>query len=272
MKNRETVFAWRAICVFLLLLLILTPAPAQEFQGDALERFLMMSKITKMTDIPLGVTRPRKATLELDGIIHSAAFKTIDEKKSGVTQLERGVEIEFQDSWRTEVAAYELDRLLDLGMVPATVQRVFDGKQGSMQFWLEATMSEADRLKKKISPPNPVDWNWQIAKVRLFDNLIYNTDRNLGNILITEDWQVRMIDHSRSFRPFNQLKDPKQLTMFSRTLLAKLEELNEPVLGERLGKYISQFQIQGLLKRRDAIIALSKKLVAEKGAGAVLYR
>jgi hypothetical protein len=81
-----------------------------------------------------------------------------------------------------------------------------------------------------------------------------------------------LIDHSRTFRPFDQLKEPKVLTIFSRSLLMKLEELNEPMLKEHLGKYLTPYQIQGLLKRRDAILARSKELVAEKGAGAVLYQ
>jgi len=180
--------------------------------------------------------------------------------------------LQFQDSWRTEVAAYELDKLIGLGMVPATMPRTFDGKQGSLQFWVDSVMDESQRLKKKLSPPNKIDWMQQIAKIRLWDNLIYNTDRNMGNLLITSDWKIRLIDHSRTFRPFDQLKDPKALSTFSRILLAKLEELNEPLLREHLGKYLSPYQIQGLLKRRDAILALSKQLVAEKGAGAVLYR
>jgi hypothetical protein len=275
MKYQTTVFKRIAGCVLLLCgmaLLALAQGSIPSYQGSEVEQFLAQAKIEKMQDIPVGVTRPRKATLDLDGVSHFAVFKTIDEKKSGVTQLDRGVEIEFQDSWRTEVAAYELDKLVGLGMVPATVQRLYDGKQGSMQYWLDVKMDEGERIKKKLSPPNPIAWNQQIAKVRLWDNLIYNTDRNLGNLLITEDWKIRLIDHSRTFRPFNQLKDPKQLTTFSRTLLAKIEELNEPMLKEHLGKYLTPYQIQGLLKRRDAILDLSKKLVAEKGAGAVLYQ
>ena len=40
---------------------------------------------------------------------------------------------------------------------------------------------------------------------------LYNTDRHLNNILITKDFQIRLIDHSRSFRPFDTLKEPKDL-------------------------------------------------------------
>src|SRR5947199_170509 len=123
-----------------------------------------------------------------------------------------------------------------------------------------------------VLAPNPITWNQPVAKMRLWDNLIYNTERNLANVLITDSWQIRLIDHSRTFRPFEQLKDPKAPTTFSRSLLAKLEELNEAMLKEHLGKYLTPYQIQGILKRRDAILARSKELIAEKGAGAVLYQ
>jgi len=243
----------------------------QIIQGSGLEEFLTRSKIMGLRNIGEGVTLPQKATLELDGSTQYGVFKTIDEYAK-VKQLDRGTELEFQDSWKTEIAAYELDKMLGLGMVPATVERTYAGKTGSLQFWIESKMSEAERYEKKMQPPRQFEWEEQVARIRMFDNLIYNTDRHLNNLRITEDWKIRLIDHSRSFRPFDQLKEPKQLTRFSRSLLEKMEQLNEPLLKERLGKYLSPYQIRGLLKRRDAMVALSKKLIAEKGAGTVLYR
>jgi len=273
MKYRGTVFA---LVVVLLVLLSfakieISAQTPQIFQGSAIEEFLSHAKITGLKDINQGVTLPEKATLVLDGVTQYAVFKTIDEYAK-VKQLDRGVELEFQDSWKTEVAAYELDKLLGLGMVPATVERTYNGKKGSLQFLVTSTMSEAERFKKKLQPPTKFEWDEQIARIRMFDNLIYNTDRHMNNLLITEDWKIRLIDHSRTFRPFEQLKDPKQLTRFSRSLLEKMEALDESILKERVGNYLTPYQIQGLLKRRDAMVALSKKLVAEKGAGAVLYR
>ena len=232
----------------------------------------MKARVKGMKTLHEGVTLPMKASLEYNGEKHFGVWKTIDEGPVPSKELDRGVEVQFQDSWRTEIAAYELDKLLGFGMVPATVERVIEGKHGSMQFFVDSAMTEADRMKKKINPPNIIDWNQQVAKVRLWDNLIYNTDRNGGNLLVTSDWKIRAIDHSRTFRPFEQLKDPAQLTTFSRTMLAKIEALNEPMLKEHLGKYLTPVQIQGLMKRRAAILALSKKLVAEKGDGAVLFQ
>jgi len=242
------------------------------YQGEAAEQFLLKAELTALRDLPVGVTAPQRATLSLDGVTQLAVFKTIDEAKSGFTQLDRGkAEIDFQDSWRTEIPAYEVDKIIGLGMVPATVERILKGKRGSLQFWVESMMPEAERVKKKVSAPDVSAWNERMFKVRLFDNLIYNTDRHLNNILVTKDFDLRLIDHSRSFRPFETLKTPGDLTRFSRSLLEGLQKLEQNDLTARTGNYLTTAQIRGLLKRRDAILELSKKLIAQKGEAAVLY-
>jgi hypothetical protein len=241
------------------------------FQGEAVEQFLLKAQVTGLRNIGQGVTLPRRATLELDGVTHSAAFKTIDESKSGYTPLQRGGEINFQDSWRTEIPAYEVDKIIGLGMVPATVEREVRNERGSLQFWVESMMPEAERLKKGVKPPDIEAWNRQMYKARLFDNLIYNTDRHLNNILVTKDFQIRLIDHSRSFRPFSELKQPKDLTRFSRSLLEGIQKLEESDLTKRVGRLLTPFQIRAVIARRDAILALAKAAVAQKGEAAVLY-
>jgi hypothetical protein len=272
--------SWRGIVMLGLACLVLAGLTGiqtsgqgkQPIQGTEIEQFLLRAKITGMKDIPEGITLPKKATLELDGKTHFAVWKTIDEGPVSRKELDSGVELQFQDSWRTEVAAYELDKLIGLGMVPATVERSYNGKRGSLQYWVDSAMTEQTRLQKKMNPPNRIDWENQVSRIRLFDNLIFNTDRHLDNLLITDDWTIRLIDHSRTFRPFTELRTPKLMTTFSRALLTKLETLNEPLLKEHVGKYLSPYQIQGLLARRDAILALSKQLAAQKGAGTVLYQ
>jgi len=124
MKNRRALFTLIVAC-FVLPSLSRTETSAQTqqvFQGPELEDFLTRAKITGTKDIGEGVTLPKKATLELDGVKKYGVWKTIDESAK-TKQLDRGVEFEFQDSWKTEIAAYELDKLLGLGMIPATVER-----------------------------------------------------------------------------------------------------------------------------------------------------
>src|ERR1041385_8524436 len=111
MRNRATPFPLiLAGTVLLVLSHLESPAQTRQvFQGSSIEEFLTRAKITGMKDIGEGVTLPLKATLELDGVKHYAVFKTIDDS-SKAKQLDNGIELEFQDSWRTEIAAYELDK------------------------------------------------------------------------------------------------------------------------------------------------------------------
>jgi len=157
-------------------------------------------------------------------------------------------------------------------MVPATVERRFDGKAGSMQWFVESMMTEGDRVAKKLVAPDVEAWRQQTSDTHLFDQLIANVDRNLGNILITREFNLRLVDHSRSFRINRALKDPESLQRFSRSLLEGIRKLEKKDLQKRVGKYLTGAQIDRLLQRRDAILELAAKRVKEKGEAAVLYK
>ncbi|HQX80613.1 MAG TPA: hypothetical protein PKW63_02590 [Vicinamibacterales bacterium] len=246
---------------------------AAAYQGPAAENFLTKAKIVSTRPLGSGITRPLQVTLELDGVTRLAVFKSIDERKAGVTTMPDGTsEIDFQDSWQTEIAAYTVARIIGLDMVPATVERRVEGKVGSLQWFVEHMSTEADRLEKKLSPPDSEVWNEQIFITRLFDQLIANVDRHLKNILVTKEYNLRLIDHSRAFRINRSLTKPELLTRFSRSLLDGIAKLEKKDLQKQVGKYLTSGQIDRLLSRRDAILALAKKHVAEKGEAAVLYK
>jgi len=123
---------------------------AQIIQSDELETFLQKARISRGNDIALGVTLPKRLTLELNGEKHLAAFKSIDEF-AAVKKTDGGTEANFQDSYMTEIAAYEVDKIIGLGMVPTTVERSFEGKRGSVQFWVDSIMDEGARFQKKLN-------------------------------------------------------------------------------------------------------------------------
>ena len=252
-------------------------APAQalpDYQGAVPEQFMLKGKITKIAEIPEGVTAPRKVTLDYNGQTHLAVFKSIDIYRPGFSQFDSGGtggEGEFQDTWMTEIAAYQIDLMIGFGKVPATVERFVKNEQGSLQWWVDSMMEEGARLKKGLEPPDKESWNRETLNMRLFDNLIYNTDRNEGNILITSDWKLRLIDHSRSFRPFSAIKTPKDLTRFSRSMLDGLKKLDKNEVQKKLGKYLNANQVKALFARRDALLKLAQDTVAQKGEAAVLF-
>lgn len=247
------------------------PFPADVIQGEPLEQFLRTAEITRLRELS-GITAPRRATLLLDGVTHDAVFKTIEREDPGITRDGEGnIDVNFEDQWRSEIAAYHVDRIIGLGMVPATVERSHAGERGSLQWWVTSEMNEHQRVERGLVPADELSFAFQGLKMWLFDNLIDNVDRHPGNILITKEFRIILIDHSRSFRVSDRLRAPDYLQAFSRSLLAGLERLERSDLQTRIGRYVTNAQIDALLKRRDAILALARHRVAEQGEDAVLY-
>lgn len=243
----------------------------EQFQGPAAEQYLQKARVLNKKRLGVGVTDPYKIELDQGGVKRSAVFKTIDVRKEGVTRLQKSVEINFQDSWQLEVAAYHIDLIIGLRMVPATIERHISPETGSVQWWVQSMVSEFDRRGKNIEPPNADAWERVYLKMQLFDNLIANVDRHLNNVLVTKDFDLRLIDHSRSFRETKELKDPRLLHRFSRSLLDGIQKLEFQSLKKRIGRYLLDNQIRAMLARRDAILALAAAHVKDRGEAAVIY-
>lgn len=241
-------------------------------QGREAEEFLRVATVTAREPIGEGITRPERVTLTDGARNFRAIWKTIDVHKPGQQRMERGWEFDFRDSWKSEVAAYELDKLLGLGLVPPTVERRLESRTGSLQLWVEQAMTEKGRKDRKLEPPHLPRWNNQLHNVRLFHELTYNTDfRNIQNVIADPTFRVYAIDNSRGFRIQTELMEPDDLQCFSRTVLEKLKALDLPLLEEKLGPWVNRMQLDGLLARRDLILAIVAKRIEKKGEGAVLF-
>jgi hypothetical protein len=234
-----------------------------------METFLRTAKIGTQRDIPRGVTLPKRATLNDGKVTHDAVIKTVHVTKSSFT-TQRGTELNFKDWWEFDVAGYELAKILELNMVPPYVPRKVGGTAAALT-WVVDGMLEVERMRKNLPPPDLESWNRQMYVARVFHQLIYNSDANLTNFVITPDWQLWMIDFTRAFRASKDLENPKNLVQCDRKLLAKLRELNKPLLRERLKPYLGDMEIDGLLARRDKIVAFFDKEIAQKGEEAVLF-
>jgi hypothetical protein len=251
-------------------------APFQKAVGltDALkEDFLTNGTVVRTRSVGTGVTGSVRATLRKDGLEHDAHIQSIDQGKP-VKELGAGTtEMDFRDTYRGNVAAYRLDRLLGLGMIPVTVERDFERKKAAFTWWVDdVLMDELQRHEKKIEAPDPPAWNRQIWVVRIFDQLIYNFDRNLGNLLVDKSWNLWMIDHTRAFKIFKELKDQANLgTHCPRALLLALRKLDRENVRGALGRLLTQAQIDGLLGRRDLIVKYFDDRIAEIGEKQVLY-
>ena len=235
------------------------------------EEFLRTAKVVRAKTLPDGITRASLATLSDGELTHDAQIQSINEFKQ-VFATSFGTELNFRDSYKYNIAAYRLARLLGLDMVPPSVERKIRGTRAAVTWWIDDyLMTEKDRFFKKVDPPNRDRWNRQMYVVRVFDQLIYNVDRNLGNLVITADWDLWMIDHTRSFRLHKRLKDEVNLVRCDRMLLDALRKLDRATLTNELRPFLTKSEIEALLARRDRIVEIFDAKVAASGEANVLY-
>jgi hypothetical protein len=259
--------------VVVLCLAVLSQAAAQEpnLSEEEMKQFLLQAKVINFKHTSKGVTSPWRLTLSDGKLTHDASFQSIDENKTNVEMAGRTEPI-FRDSYHFSIAAYELAKLLGIGdMIPVYVQRKWHGDSGSLSWWVPSKMDEVTRRKGNIQPPDLNAWNKQLNKMWVFSELIYDTDRNETNMLITEDWKLWVIDFSRAFRPYRDLLEPRHLGMCDRQLLANLRQLKEADVLEKTKPHLTKDLVKAVMARRDKIVAFFDQRIAQKGESAVLY-
>jgi hypothetical protein len=222
------------------------------------EQFLTHATIVSEEPISKGITKPKKAMLTDGHRTHAAHIQTVDIYMPLFKGVDGSEERDFKDTWKFNVAAYRLAKLLGItNMVPVSVARVVDGKPAAVTWWVDnLLMDERERVNKNISPPDPVRWRDEMDTVRTFDQLIYNVDRSQDNLLISSDWTAWMIDHTRAFRKWQELRNSAMITTCNAELFRALKNLTRAALDRELSPYLTDEEISGLLARRDLIVAL----------------
>ena len=267
-RGREVILAallWMSCTLFAV------AADEPTLSKEQTKQFLLTAKVTNSRAASKGVTNSWRLTLTDGTITHDAHFQPIDEHKQK-KELGVGSELNFVDSYKYNIAAYGLAELLGIDdMVPMYVERKWNGQPGSISWWLPVKMDEAERYKKKLHPPDADAWNNQMYKIRVFDQLVYDTDPNLTNVLIGEDWKIWRIDFTRAFRLYKELKDPNGLVRCDRHLLAKLKALDASRLAEKTHGYLTKDEVKAVMARRDKIVERFQRMIAEKGENEVLY-
>ena len=239
--------------------------------AEEVEEFLASARVVAVEDIPLGVTNPKRLLLERDGLRARAAFRYFHET-SQRKDLESGTTVlKFRDSFRNEVAAYRLSQLLGLGRVPPAVLRTVDDTEGSVQIWVEEAMMEVDRLERDLEPPDALLFQRQNYDMRIFDNLIGNFDRNQGNILIDDQWQVWLIDHTRSFRAAKELPEAENVVRCSKPMWHALNDLEDGEIEDALADHLPQAELRAVLARRVQIVDILRARIDSLGETKVLF-
>lgn len=253
-------------------------ADAQTVPRDAAAQldFLRTAKVVETKPIGKGITGALRVTLSDGRLTHDASFQSIDEKSS-LEDLRRGRlragERLFVDAYRYNIAAYRLATLLGLAdMMPATIERSIKGRRGALSWWIDdVLMDEEEREKRDEQSPSAARLNQKRQRMFVFAELVYDTDRNKGNVLYTKAWDVIMIDFSRAFRLHETLRVPKGIEICDRALFARLQSLTAAELETATGEWLTDQEREALLKRRDLIVDRIQGLIRERGAARVLY-
>ncbi|MBN2198463.1 MAG: hypothetical protein JW747_01285 [Candidatus Aminicenantes bacterium] len=272
--------AWPFVLVFLV---AAGEVGAQFTAAEAAERplweeFLKTAEIVKWEEVGEGVTKPIRLTLRKDGLEARGLWKNPSGKRSG-----------FLEGWQYEIAAYEIDKLLGLGMIPPTVEREFQGRRGSLQFWVSVKHSLLKVMEERIPVPETA-WdgiNRMKYIIRAFDSLIANEDRTQQNLLYTEDWRTIAIDHSRSFRSsrrhFKRLMNgrngiksgddgrPFLFRLLPRAMVEAIRGLDRAKLDQAVGPFLTETEIQAVLARRRLLLDEIALMIKEQGEDRVLY-
>ena len=232
------------------------PRPGLLTDGQ-LEEILSRGEIVSVEEVGEGVTKPKKVKIRQGEIEVEALFKTESTPIDASRRSQKNRLINLSDRWEHEVAAYRLDRLIGLRLVPVSVEREIGGQRGSLQLWIDGLINELKREQESIPAAGWCSLSEQWPLMFVFDALIYNEDRTKQNITYTrDDWMLYLIDHSRAFRTSSgRPADLRKVDLkLSELLAARLQTLDSANLNTALGGLLERSQIQALLKRRDEIL------------------
>jgi hypothetical protein len=220
------------------------------------ERFLQGAKIVRVREIGEGVTKPLRATLEDGPLRHDAAIQSVDASRDSMPPGQL-LPIPVCDSYKYNLAAYEIGKLLGLSSIPPCVAREYRGRKAAFTWWIDEAMTLTKMREKHLRPPDMASWNTQQFTIGIFDELIFNIDRNQGNLLVDPAWRVWMIDHTRAFRTGLALRNPVLLSRMKldSALREHLQGLTGADLERCCREYLEPEERGALLARRDTILA-----------------
>jgi len=262
----------KAIFVSFILLFLYLPlwnqnhtekADQKEMGQSELESFLRTAEITLIEKgkIP-GRTNAWKITL----------FDGKQEKQAHFKFVNFNRPTPLADSYTYELAAYELDKLLDLGRIPPVVCREIDGVIGSLQIRIENCIPLDALQRRNLRPPDTEAFQNSLEELNVFENLVYCERKELDDVLIEqENWKVLRVDFGEAFDPSPTLIPDQEITRCSKKLFEKLAKLDEDVIISKLGELLNKNEMSMLFERKALIIKTIQTLIQAQGEEAVLF-
>jgi hypothetical protein len=220
-------------------------------------------------DQPIGIRLPGGSDAALEAELLEAqptSESSTDGDRSEVTLAYRGQALHAWffpnrkdgDSYMREIAAYRLDRLLGLGLVPVTIAREIKGRPGALQ-WHPDQLVGAEEAAKGSTRLSPwCETQSQSELLRAWDALLFNQGRTMASV----NWEATSTsllssDHRRAFgtRPGLPNQPSGHTLQVGAELCRRLTGLNADTLARALTDTISAKEQKALLARRDRLVA-----------------
>lgn len=232
---------------------------------ESAEVFLREAQVIETRDIGEGHTRPKQLLLEQGGVRAHAIFRHVDSERRNQRLQDGRLHLLLSDSYRNDLAAYRLSRLLRFDRIPPVVERRVGGRRGSVQLWIEGAMMEKKRRRKGLAPPDPLDFDRQRQMLDVFDALVCNIDRNLGNILIDRAWNIWYIDQTRTFARFQERPWVSAGLGIDQRVWTRLSSVSDAEIRAAVGPWLSRWQVSDLLERRREMVEGLRSEIARQG-------
>jgi hypothetical protein len=252
--------------------------PEEIARRAEMEAFLRSAEIVRFEPVGEGVTKP-----------YLLYLKKGDFKTKAIWKNPSGMMRSFWEGWQYEIAAYRLDKLIGLHMVPVAVERAFQGKKGALLLWAESKYSLLKVFDVGIHIPDEAQGPVEKMKwlTRAWDSLIGNEDRTQQNVLYTEDWRTILIDHSRAFRATKEFTEklmygadgikkgqegrPLLFRQVPRSFYGNVKALTAASIRAAVGDTLTDREIASVLARRDLLVKEIDAQIRQVGEANVLY-
>ncbi len=227
-----------------------------------LEAFLLSADIIDSEPVKSNKKNQFKLKLQKDNKKMYAIFNAADSHPDFENKRSIKNNKSSTNRYHNNIASYILSKILGLELVPVTVEREYDGKTGSLQYWFSKSYTVEDMIKNKIGYDGNCSQESQITLMKIFDRLIFNEGRTAKNMLYQKyGWHLWLTNNNQAFR-LTTLKpydiDWKKNTI-STPFRNQLKSLNRKKLQSELRSYLNKKQIDYILKRRNEILHKTKQ-------------
>ncbi len=191
-----------------------TTAPSELTTGSQTEAFLRSASMTPQRAADAAASTQFQTTLSNGSFTRKASVQTVDSYAYGW--------VESRDSFKYNVAAYRLSKMLGLNVVPCTVWRRVDGRWASVTLAPEEMTATSRRSNAES----------------IFRALTGNPKG----------------DYADAFLATKSIHEQIELSSIDGDLDRKLAALDRSALTREVGEILTRDEIRCLLARRDRIL------------------